>query len=93
MCWYILFCYGFIFHHPYKFYDHHIYELNKKHELLTMLKNKDISEKTRENAAIKYLEENRVSNKNITIFGYNEPMSKYAENLFGGGLLDDWNFS
>jgi hypothetical protein len=42
-----------------------------------MLQNNKISEKEKELAAINYLDENK--------------LSKYAPDLFSGGLLDNWN--
>ena len=46
--------------------------------LLHMLENNKISEKEKELAAINYLDENK--------------LSKYAPNIFSGGLLDDWTY-
>ena len=49
----------------------------QKMQILDTLKNKKISEKQRELIAIDYLEEMK--------------SSKYAPNIFSGGLLDEWN--
>ena len=48
----------------------------QRKSLLDMLQNNKISEKEKELAAINYLDENK--------------LSKYAPDLFSGGLLDDW---
>lgn len=49
----------------------------QRKSLLDMLQNNKISEKEKEMAAINYLDENK--------------LSKYAPDLFSGGLLDDWS--
>lgn len=48
----------------------------QRKSLLDMLQNNKISKKEKELAAINYLDENK--------------LSKYAPDLFSGGLLDDW---
>lgn len=48
----------------------------QRKSLLDMLQNNKISEKEKELAAINYLDGNK--------------LSKYAPDLFSGGLLDDW---
>jgi len=53
----------------------HIYI--QKMQILDILKNKTISEKQRELIAIDYLDKMK--------------SSKYAPNIFSGGLLDEWN--